>query len=66
MHCLVNGQITTDTVATCQGHILLEPADVLAVQSFDSELFLLVSGSLLVSFIIGHGAGRVVRWMGKL
>ncbi|GAL32424.1 hypothetical protein JCM19240_5855 [Vibrio maritimus] len=65
MKCLVNGQITTDTIATCQGYVLLEPVDVIAVQSFDQELYLEVSGYLLLSFVIGHGAGRVVRWMGK-
>ncbi|MCW8345975.1 hypothetical protein MD535_08135 [Vibrio sp. ZSDZ65] len=66
MQCLVNGQLTQDTIMTCKGHVLLEPVDVMAVQSFDQELYLEVSGYLLLSFLIGHGTGRVVRWMGKV
>ncbi len=65
MKCLVDGQVTTDTIATCTGYVLLEPVDVQAVQTFDSELYTTVTGILLVSFLTGHLAGRTVRWLGK-
>ena len=32
---------------------------------FDSTIFGIVNGSILLSFLIGHGAGRVVRWLGR-
>ncbi|GLT14045.1 hypothetical protein GCM10007931_10190 [Vibrio algivorus] len=67
MKCLLDGQVTTDTYDTCQGYILLEPSDIPQTNLvFDKALYLEVSGYLLLSFVVGHGAGRVVRWMSKL
>ena len=65
MKCLVNGQITETLISECTGYVLLEPVDLQQHQSFNKDLYLEVSGYLLLSFFVGHGAGRVVRWMSK-
>ncbi|WP_255377073.1 hypothetical protein [Photobacterium sp. J15] len=43
----------------------MQPDDVAMYQNFDKELFIEVSGMLLLSFFLGHSAGRLVRWLGK-
>lgn len=56
-------------VTTCEG--VATWVDVRTIQNnnplteFNLEHFGIVNGSLLLSFLVGHGAGRVVRWMGR-
>jgi len=33
--------------------------------AFDMEVFSVVVGSSLVMFLVSHGAGSVVRWLGR-
>ncbi|EJU9865825.1 hypothetical protein [Vibrio vulnificus] len=68
MKCVHDGIISDTPPNECQGVVFLEPHDTLGYQltEFDSELFGLVLGALLASFLIGHFAGRTVRWLGKL
>ncbi|GAB3531819.1 hypothetical protein [Photobacterium alginatilyticum] len=65
MRCLSEGQITDTPVQECAGYILFQPDDVAMYQNFDKDLFSEVTGLLLLSFFVGHAAGRLVRWLGK-
>ncbi|WEM43903.1 hypothetical protein PTW35_09045 [Photobacterium sp. DA100] len=65
MRCLSDGQITDTPISQCAGYVLLQPDDVAMYQNFDNELFIEVSGIILLSFFTGHAAGRLVRWLGK-
>lgn len=33
--------------------------------AFDMVVFSFVLGTCMTSFVVAHGAGRVVRWLGK-
>lgn len=33
--------------------------------AFDSEVFAIVEGALILAFLTSHFAGRIVRWLGK-
>jgi hypothetical protein len=67
MKCVHNGVIDNTSPDLCQGVVFLEPHDVITnSHQFDGELFSIVLTALLVAFITGHFAGRVVRWLGKL
>ncbi|PSU02971.1 hypothetical protein C9I92_25015 [Photobacterium ganghwense] len=72
--CLIvddNNQATISNAPSneCQGYMIPSAVEY---QSFinpsleiDVELFNLVSGALLVTFITGHVLGRIVRYLGK-
>jgi len=33
--------------------------------AFDMAIFSIAIGTCMTSFVVAHGAGRVVRWLGK-
>lgn len=58
-----------DAVEKCSGFIV-PTADEYKLMTdmtlqFNPDLFNLVVGILLITFITGHSAGRIVRWLGK-
>ncbi|WP_429065834.1 hypothetical protein [Aeromonas veronii] len=71
--CLVvaNGQaiITQDTGDNCQGYVLVTVTEykqqVGALSNFDKDVAYEVSGFMLLTFMSGHFAGRLVKWLGK-
>ncbi|CAK2999838.1 hypothetical protein VCRA2119O241_660004 [Vibrio crassostreae] len=34
--------------------------------AFNVTIFSLINGGILLSFIVGHFSGRLVRWMSKI
>lgn len=71
--CLVvnNGQaqITQDQLDTCSGYVLVTVTEykqqVGALSNFDKDVAYEVSGFMLLTFLSGHFAGRLVKWLGK-
>lgn len=58
-----------DSVQLCSGYYVPPASEYQSIfdftLQFNSELFNLVVGVLLITFITGHSAGRIVRWLGK-
>lgn len=57
-----------DGASRCTGTVsALEAQSIVYLfpSGFDVELFAMVNGAMLLSFITGHFCGRVVRWLGR-
>ncbi|TOB12329.1 hypothetical protein CGK13_06200 [Vibrio parahaemolyticus] len=63
-----NLKATKTPVADCQEYVLISAVDYQAYKEpvlFNGDLFLYVSGVLLINMVVGHWVGRVVRLMSK-
>ena len=63
-----NLKATQTQVDLCEGYVLISSQEYQEYQEpilFNSDLFLYVSGVLLINMVVGHWAGRVVRLMSK-
>lgn len=63
-----NLKATNTPVETCQGYVLISAADHQQPHEqivFNHDLFVYVSGALLVNMVVGHWVGRVVRLLNK-
>ncbi|CAK6716182.1 hypothetical protein PQE20_21500 [Vibrio harveyi] len=61
-------QATGESTEHCSSYVMMSVTDFNQYQepvAFNSDLFLYVSGVLLVNMIVGHWSGRVVRLMSK-
>lgn len=67
MKCLIDSiYIDIATANDCfnqGGQLLMSQSDYPA---FNVEMFSLINGGILLSFIVGHFSGRLVRWMSKI
>ncbi|WP_345335974.1 hypothetical protein [Ferrimonas pelagia] len=64
------GQIALNGQApeVCNEYVIMGAGDFLTLsvgRAFDTEVFTTAAGLLLLSFVTGHFAGRLVRWLGK-
>lgn len=61
--------IATDTpLSSCQSYVLVSASEYNQNNEtilFNGDLFLYVSGVLLINMVVGHWTGRVVRIMSK-
>ncbi|WP_025573047.1 hypothetical protein [Vibrio parahaemolyticus] len=63
-----NLKATKTPVADCQEYVLISAVDYQEYKEpvlFNGDLFLYVSGVLLINMVVGHWVGRVVRLMSK-
>ncbi|HCE1482898.1 hypothetical protein WKW71_16715 [Vibrio alginolyticus] len=63
-----NLKATKTPVADCQEYVLSSAVDYQEYKEpvlFNGDLFLYVSGVLLINMVVGHWVGRVVRLMSK-
>ncbi len=63
-----NLKATKTPVADCQEYVLISAVDYQEDKEpvlFNGDLFLYVSGVLLINMVVGHWVGRVVRLMSK-
>ncbi|OUJ39142.1 hypothetical protein CGJ31_20890 [Vibrio parahaemolyticus] len=63
-----NLKATKTSVADCQEYVLISAVDYQEYKEpvlFNGDLFLYVSGVLLINMVVGHWVGRVVRLMSK-
>ncbi|MBE4466727.1 hypothetical protein HJ014_18870 [Vibrio parahaemolyticus] len=63
-----NLKATKTPVADCQEYVLISSVDYQEYKEpvlFNGDLFLYVSGVLLINMVVGHWVGRVVRLMSK-
>ncbi|HIF9198484.1 TPA: hypothetical protein ACX6PX_003805 [Photobacterium damselae] len=72
--CLVvdgNNQVSAEltTPSACTGYLVPSATEYQAMNDltlqFNSEVFNSVLGWLLVTFVVGHSTGRIVRYLGK-
>ncbi|EDP60914.1 hypothetical protein [Vibrio sp. AND4] len=59
---------TQSHIDNCDGYVLISAAEYQQYKEpvlFNSDLFLYVSGVLLINMLVGHWVGRVVRLMNK-
>ena len=58
-----------DSSSLCHGYLVSSAPEYTALMDlnlqFNSDLFNLVVGALLLTFVTGHSTGRIVRWLGK-
>ena len=55
-------------VAQCSSYVLISASEHLQNNEpilFNSELFLYITGALLVNMVVGHTTGRIVRMLSK-
>lgn len=55
-------------VDKCQDYVLISAVEYQEYKDpvlFNGDLFLYVSGVLLINMVVGHGVGRIVRLMSK-
>ncbi|WCP68512.1 transcriptional regulator [Vibrio tubiashii] len=70
---IVKGVITQSTVNDCELMVLSKDEVTQLVNSqfdyslfqFDQSLYQLLLGQFLVTFIVGHVLGRVIKYLGK-
>ncbi|CAI2303122.1 hypothetical protein [Vibrio parahaemolyticus] len=63
-----NLKATKTPVVDCQEYVLISAVDYQEYKEpvlFNGDLFLYVSGVLLINMVVGHWVGRVVRLMSK-
>ncbi|HCG7194613.1 hypothetical protein HJ178_20040 [Vibrio parahaemolyticus] len=63
-----NLKATKTPVSDCQEYVLISAVDYQEYKEpvlFNGDLFLYVSGVLLINMVVGHWVGRVVRLMSK-
>lgn len=65
-----NGSLKATNVAleNCQSYVLISASEYhqnTETNIFNGDLFLYVSGVLLINMVVGHWTGRVVRIMSK-
>lgn len=63
-----NLKATQTHVDLCEGYVLISAQEYQDHNNpvlFNSDLFLYVSGALLINMIVGHWTGRVVRLLNK-
>ncbi|HCG6533042.1 hypothetical protein [Vibrio parahaemolyticus] len=63
-----NLKATKTPVEDCQEYVLISAVDYQEYKEpvlFNGDLFLYVSGVLLINMVVGHWVGRVVRLMSK-
>ncbi|TON18236.1 hypothetical protein CGH61_20320 [Vibrio parahaemolyticus] len=63
-----NLKATKTPDADCQEYVLISAVDYQEYKEpvlFNGDLFLYVSGVLLINMVVGHWVGRVVRLMSK-
>ncbi|EKO3922093.1 transcriptional regulator [bacterium 19MO03SA05] len=70
---LVDGVVTISQTGVCD-YILMSKSDVTqlvdgqfdwSLLQFDKSLYQFVIGQALVTFILGHTLGRVIKYLGK-
>lgn len=54
-------------VGDCLDFVLLAATEYTPITDggFNSDLFLYISGALLINFVVGHTTGRIIRLMSK-
>lgn len=55
-------------VGQCSSYVLVSASEYLKSTEpiqFNGELFLYISGALLVNMVVGHTTGRIVRMLSK-
>ncbi|MGR5444229.1 hypothetical protein [Vibrio jasicida] len=63
-----NLKATKTHVDSCQDYVLISAVEYQEYKDpvlFNGDLFLYVSGVLLINMVVGHWVGRVVRLMSK-
>lgn len=63
-----NLKATQTPIELCEEYVLISSVEYQEYKEpvlFNSDLFLYVSGVLLINMIVGHWSGRVVRLMSK-
>lgn len=63
--CDSDSVLTTDTCTGSSSWVENSASSTLSIEEIDVQAFAMVDGFLLVSFFVGHAAGRLVKWLGR-